>query len=271
MDEILQDTSPPAVIAAIEANLAEEMATFGRYYPGAELREDSEIEWFITGLPSTLLNGVLRTRFDEANADAKIAQVIDLFTARNVPISWGVGTTDRPTDLGKRLEARGFVRVHTETGMAADLLTLYEGGTIPSNFSIVEVSNLAFLKQYAHVSMRGFDNTEEHTAIYFQTYTNIGFGLHLPWRHFLGFLDGEPVAASSLLLHAGVAGVYGVATIPEARRMGIGAAMTLAPLRLARSRGYQLGILSPSEMGLNVYQRLGFREYCAVQIYARAL
>jgi GNAT superfamily N-acetyltransferase len=271
MDEILRDTSPQAVIAAIEANLSEEMAAFGRYYPGAELHEDAEIEWFISGLPSTLFNGVLRTRFDEETADAKIDQIIALFTARNVPISWGVGTTERPTDLATRLEARGFVLVQKETGMAADLLTLDESGTVPGSFTIVEVNNLALLKQYAHVSMRGFNNTEEHTAIYLQTYTNIGFGPHLPWRHFLGFLDGEPVATSSLLLHAGVAGVYGVATIPEARRKGIGAAMTLAPLRLARSWGYQLGILSPSEMGLNVYQRLGFREYCTVRIYARGL
>src|SRR5579863_7037 len=178
MDEILRDTSPQAIIAAIEANLSEEMAAFGRYYPGAELHEDAEIEWFISGLPSTLFNCVLRTRFDEETANEKIDQIIALFTARNVPISWGVGETERPTDLAARLEARGFVLVQKETGMAADLLTLYEGGTIPGNFTIVEVNNLALLKQYAHVSMRGFGNTEEHTAIYLQTYTNIGFGPH---------------------------------------------------------------------------------------------
>lgn len=33
MDEILRKLSTPAIIAAIEANLAEEMAAFGRYFP----------------------------------------------------------------------------------------------------------------------------------------------------------------------------------------------------------------------------------------------
>jgi predicted acetyltransferase len=44
--------------------------------------------------------------------------------------------------------------------------------------------------------------------------------------------------------------------------------MTLAALREARARGYAIGILSPSEMGLRIYQRIGFREYCKVNIYA---
>jgi predicted acetyltransferase len=46
------------------------------------------------------------------------------------------------------------------------------------------------------------------------------------------------------------------------------AAMTLAPLREARARGYAIGTLSPSEMGLRIYRRIGFREYCQIHIYA---
>src|SRR5579884_1670953 len=138
----------------------------------------------------------------------------------------------------------------------------------PPNLRISVVENQEMLRTYANVSMRGFDAPEAENKVYYDTYAAIGSGDDLPWRHYIGWLDEQPVAVSSLLLHAGVAGIYGVATVPAARRQGIGAAMTLAPLHEARARGYAIATLSPSDMGLRIYQRIGFREYCQIHIYA---
>ena len=63
-----------------------------------------------------------------------------------------------------------------------------------------------------------------------------------------------------MTLVGGIAGVFCVATIEAARRRGIGAAVTLAPLLDARAAGYQIGVLQASEMGYPVYQRIGFTE-----------
>ncbi|HEV7236598.1 MAG TPA: GNAT family N-acetyltransferase [Ktedonobacteraceae bacterium] len=269
MDEILRKLSTPAIIAAIEANLAEEMAAFGRYFPGAELHEDEEVRWFSTGL-STSFNGVLRTHITSDDIDARIDEVVGYFKTRHLPLTWSVGPTALPTNLATYLKAHGFTRSHDGTGMAADLQALHEENVTPDNFRVEVVSDEALLETYTVTSMRGFGNTEEEIRVYHETYKNIGFGKHLPWQHFIGWLADEPVAVSSLLLHAGVAGIFGVATIPEARRQGIGAAMTLAPLREARQRGYRVGVLSPSEMGSGVYKRLGFRTYCTLSFYRLA-
>lgn len=86
-------------------------------------------------------------------------------------------------------------------------------------------------------------------------------------HYYLGKLDGEPVATSLLFLGGGVAGIYNVATLPEARRQGIGSALTMIPLLEARRQGYRIGILQTTPTGLNLYRRLGFREYCLFSAY----
>jgi predicted acetyltransferase len=65
-----------------------------------------------------------------------------------------------------------------------------------------------------------------------------------------------------MLLHAEVAGIFAVATLAEARRRGIGTALTLVPLLEARRRGYRVSTLQATPMGFPVYRRLGFREVC---------
>ena len=62
-------------------------------------------------------------------------------------------------------------------------------------------------------------------------------------------------------LGAGVAGLSSVATVPEARRQGIGTAVTLHLLEQARAMGYRIGVLFSSDMAVGVYRKLGFREY----------
>ncbi|HLI04966.1 MAG TPA: GNAT family N-acetyltransferase [Ktedonobacteraceae bacterium] len=266
----LSEDALETILAAIDANMAEEVAAFGRYLPGAQLREDREARWYLTGLPSSLFNGVQLARFYEGDIDAKIERLLQPFRERALSVSWAVGPASRPTNLRMYLEAHGLALAHVITGMAADLHALNEAFQTPPDLRIEAVRNQEMLRAYATVSKRGFGASPEENEVYYDTYSCIGFADDLPWQHYIGWLDGQPVAVSSLLLHAGVAGVYGVATLPEARRQGVGAAMTLAPLRAARARGYTTGILSPSDMGLRIYQRIGFREYCTVNIYTSA-
>ena len=154
--------------------------------------------------------------------------------------------------------------------MAVDLLALDEDVHIPPDLIIERVGDIEALEQWCHVLTVGFGMPDFVEGVWLDLFASVGLGAQLPLRHYIGWQKGEPVAISSLLLGAGVTGIYNVVTVPEARRQGIGTAMTLIPLREARALGYRVSVLHASEMGFNVYRRIGFRECCKISHYVWA-
>lgn len=265
MSGILEDFSAPALVAAIEANYCEFWAFFGRS-PQVELHDDPEMMWLVSGIPHPGFNGVFRSQLAPDDIDARISETLTLFKSRRLPMIWWTGPSTRPANLGRHLEAHGLT--HTaEPGMAVDLLALNEDLPRPSSLKIEHVRDVETLKKFSHAANIGFGIPDSVGNAIFDIEASLGFGHRLPRNHYVGLLKGEPVATSTLLLGAGVAGIYTVATVPKVRRQGIGSAMTLAPLREARTMGYRIGVLHSSPMGLNVYRRLGFKEYCKVNYY----
>jgi GNAT superfamily N-acetyltransferase len=268
VSDMLSNFSAPALVAAIKANLFAWCRYVGSS-PKVELHDSPEVTWLLIGIPSTLLNAVLRTQAKPDCVEAIIEGTLAHFRSRSVTrLSWWVEPGTWPGDLGRHLAAHGLTYTESPTGMAVDLSALNEDVTAPSGLAIEHVRDTETLKEWAHASIIGCGLPETSVDTWFDAFA--GLGLDLPLRNYVGALDGEPVATSQLFVAAGVAGVYVVATLPEARRQGIGTAMTLAPLREARALGYRTGILHASGMGLGMYHRLGFREYCKLSRYAWA-
>jgi ribosomal protein S18 acetylase RimI-like enzyme len=260
--------STPALLAAMEANFAEEMASLARGLPGGELYEDAELQMFYTGKAG--FNGVTRTRFasdDPVYIHARIAATLDYFRRRNISLGWLIGPLARPANLATYLEAHGLIYHSTDIAMALNIRSLHAMPSSAAELTISEVAGIEDLRAWYTVNVEGFGYTEQTAHVYYDAYARLGSGASRPWHHYVGWLGNRPVAIASLLLHAGVAGIYGIATIPEARRRGIGSAMTLYALRAARAYGYRVAILSPTEMGKNIYQRIGFQEVCKLQFY----
>lgn len=268
MSEVSQDVSVSALVAGIYANLFEYYRFLGRS-PQVELYDSLNMAWFITRIPDPFLNRVFRTQLTPDTVDEAIKETLAHFTARNVPLVWMTAPATQPPDLGKHLEICGLTYTEGLSGMAADPRALHEDGPTSLRLTIARVGDRETLTQWLYPYTVGFRLCASRDR-YFTIEAGLGLGHELPRRHFVGLLKGEPVASSTLFLGAGVAGIYNVATVPEARRQGIGAAMTLASLREARALGYRIGILHASPMGLNVYRRLGFGEYCKLSAYVWA-
>jgi hypothetical protein len=53
-----------------------------------------------------------------------------------------------------------------------------------------------------------------------EIYSQIGYGDAIPWKLFLAWLDGDPVATSALYVGCGVAQMTYVSALRKAREMG---------------------------------------------------
>jgi ribosomal protein S18 acetylase RimI-like enzyme len=76
-------------------------------------------------------------------------------------------------------------------------------------------------------------------------------------RVFAAVHDGHIVGAGESVVFDRVLGVFGVSTVPSFRRRGIAAALT-SRLVEDREGDADLAVLQSSELGLGVYERLGF-------------
>jgi len=86
---------------------------------------------------------------------------------------------------------------------------------------------------------------------------------------YVGYVDGEPVSTTAIVLGGGVIGVYNVATLPARQRHGYGeAVMRHAVSEALREHGGRQVILQSTPAGYRLYQRMGFREVTRVAVYS---
>jgi ribosomal protein S18 acetylase RimI-like enzyme len=88
-------------------------------------------------------------------------------------------------------------------------------------------------------------------------------------RAYVARLDGRAVGCLTVIDHDGNADVESVAVLPEARGRGISGKLLGYALADARERGLQTSTLVATELGLPVYERLGYREFGTVGMWVR--
>src|SRR5205809_413620 len=80
--------------------------------------------------------------------------------------------------------------------------------------------------------------------------------------------DDRPVGTALGVVDGPVLGIFNVATVPDARRRGVGRAVMLAAMRDGANRGCRLAVLQSSDMGHTVYERLGFRDFGTYELWS---
>jgi GNAT superfamily N-acetyltransferase len=262
------DLSAPELARLTEENLYEFLTTLGQA-DGANLVGTRNLTCYSdSSIISPMFNGVVRADIPPDRIDQAIAEALDYFASRSRPMAfWWVGPSTRPTDLGAHLVARGLVQFELDApSMAVDLHALPPSIAAPNDFAIEIVHDRSGAEAWADTFNAIYGTPQFAGQAWADAFMRYGFD-KAPFRLYLGRWRDKPVATNMLVLSAGVASVLGVGTLPEARGQGIGSAITLQPYLDARALGYHTGVLFATDMGISVYERLGFRKVGAISRY----
>lgn len=258
MPDILTNLAPSSLAVAIKANLY----AFFQLLPTASQvtvhGSSLGFRWH-TAVAHPWFNGFLSTQPPTDGADQLVQDILAYFRSQAVTsFSWWLVPHLEPAVWSAHLLPHGFNYTDDTPGMAIDLSALPPPVRHP--LTIQHVDDRQTLAAWSRVFAQGYGLPDSMAPAFLALMESLG--TDLPFRHYLGLLNDQPVAASTLFVGAGVAGIYNVATLAQARGQGIGSAMTLTALYDGRDLGYRAGVLQSSEMGYPVYQRLGFQKLC---------
>jgi GNAT superfamily N-acetyltransferase len=266
---ILENPSHSTLEQAMNHNQAAYWTTIGEYASGIEkVYRDSKIAWLSSRIDMGYgCNFVMPLCLETAEQDEAIIASIERAKKNQVRVEWWISPAAIEAGFSARLTAHGFTYIGGPTGMAVELANLNGDIPRPTNFVIKPVETETELRAWVDTLVDVWPLPEVWRDLIFEGYAGYGLGADRDLRHYLGYVDDAPVAASSGLFAAGVAGIYAVVTQSEFRGRGLGAFMTQAPLLEARNQGYQIGILQASVMGHPVYRRLGFEDVFRYQSF----
>ncbi|MHA2298506.1 MAG: GNAT family N-acetyltransferase [Candidatus Hodarchaeales archaeon] len=268
MPKILRNLDNSEIKREIESNWFEFIKRWSKLpIKGTKYEERDEYFRFVTGVPYFRLNGVINSRIPSESVDQTAKKLISSFIEKNLPFIWILGPTSAPENLRDIIIKNDLISVVKAPGMAMNLNHLPDKKETIPGVEILKVHDIKSTKEYMDVGITGLEWQRDITHAYLKEVCD-HFYLSKNTSHsaFVAYYKQKPVACARVFYGAGVAGIYRVSTLKEARRKGIGTAISLAPLYEAKERGYEYATLISTRMGIKLYERIGFTKYCEFEV-----
>jgi ribosomal protein S18 acetylase RimI-like enzyme len=203
-----------------------------------------------------LCNAVFRT--GEGPAPAEVLARADAFFGARGRGYTAMVRAHADRDLEQAAEAAGLRRFGSSPAMVLER-RLAEAEP-PSGVALRRVAAADDARDFAAVNARAYATygMPEDVGPAVLGSPAVTIGPHI--AAFVAYLDGAPAAAAMVIVTHGVAGIYWVGTVPEARGRGLAELVTRAAGNAGFALGARVAALQASVMGEPVYRRMGYVE-----------
>lgn len=232
--------------------------------PQGRLLERNGLLCFSIGCPSVdgYLNGALSTG-NELPAKEVLGLSKDFFQSLGYGfVIWIRDQTDR--DLEQLLKLEGLKPVEDPGGPAMYTPHRLDPSHVPEGIEICRVTSAQDARDFASVAAAAFEMTP---AISQLAIAQVGASNDPKVAAFVAREKGKPISAAFAFVDNGMAGVYYVSTIPEARGRGLGGLCTRAATNAGFDLGAQTVILQAAQRGQTFYERIGYKVFTRYRWY----
>lgn len=224
----------------------------------------------ITGVSSAFLNIVIDTIGDRKKLDKKtINTVIDFFTSNNVPWVW-ITPSYMPSSY---LLEHGFTLSESYPCMYFDLSNTITPIENMQYFIIKELVSGNDLSEWIIPINECFSEMHEKCNTQDDLYQKINANLLTSdpgkLRHFVIYYDKQIAGAATLFLYNNSVVLNNIAVRTHLQRKGIGKALTLHMMHIAKKLGFKHCLLDASDSGYKLYRQLGFKIYDVKDAYKK--
>jgi ribosomal protein S18 acetylase RimI-like enzyme len=239
------------VVRGVALNEQELWRDMVRWSGGLVHEEDGLL--FVAG-PSSYLRVVIR--LDGAVEGAAAVRRAGEFFAASAGDHIVLAREPADADLAQAALAAGYTAAWTERPMV--LPGPPERAALAHDIDVRAVSSTEQVLDYGRVVADANDDPGERERAGLLFHDRTILNPHI--AAFVAYVDDTPASCAMTLVSHGVAGIFYVATVETARRRGLGDALTRMAARAGFAMGAGAAWLGASEMGADLYRRIGFWE-----------
>lgn len=203
-----------------------------------------------------IANGALRID-DLLDPERLLSEARDFFGKRGRGFAlWERGGVPEDRDLAAAAEAAGFKCVYAMPEMV--LQDRAEERPLPDGAEIRRLRTAEEAADYWRIAASAYESIgfPPEAFGFYEGLERLADGNGA--QAFLAYLDGAAVGIGMTIVSDGVAGIYWIGSLAEARGMGIGRAVTAAAANAGLDMGADVASLQASHMGGPLYREMGF-------------
>jgi GNAT superfamily N-acetyltransferase len=245
-----------AEVGRVHLNLIDSSRQLFELDPGAVV--ESGNGWFFgagSNPHPTISNAAFRAD-DDLDSSEFLARASDFFAERERGFSvWIRGDQPEDEDLAAAVDAANLELVYAMPEMV--LGARIEQPPLPPGAELREVTRPEQAAEYWQIAAASYISLGFPPEV-FGGYSNHAGLLAENVAAFIAYRDDEPVSIAMTILSHGVAGIYWVGSLEQARGKGLGRAVTAAATNAGFELGADVASLQASPMGKPIYEAMGY-------------